>query len=332
MIDYQPLIDKWQQNDLALWAELLPEQLAKGLSRERYGDLPRWLEALDNLPAIEAHAIHLDQARVGASTTTAINAATSEQLHDALKGLHPWRKGPFELFGLHLDTEWRSDWKWDRLADGIDSLQDRRVLDVGCGSGYHCWRMLGAGAAEVIGIDPTPLFIVQFWALQKYLQQDNITVLPLGIEHVPTKLQAFDSVFSMGVLYHRRSPLDHLLELRDCLRPGGQLILETLVIEGGPGDTLLPEGRYARMGNVWFLPSVDTLTGWLRKVGFENTQLLDICVTSTEEQRSTDWMTFHSLAEFLDPNDATLSVEGYPAPRRAIVTATIPGNWKPLKK
>jgi tRNA (mo5U34)-methyltransferase len=226
---------------------------------------------------------------------------------------------------VHIDTEWRSDWKWERLHRDIDALDGRRVLDVGCGSGYHCWRMAGDGAAEVVGIDPTPLFVVQFWALQKYLQQDNVWVLPLGIEHVPTKLQAFDTVFSMGVLYHRRSPFDHLQELKDCLRPGGQLVLETLVIEGELGDTLLPEGRYARMGNVWFLPSCDTLLSWLRKLGFVDPQLVDVCVTTTQEQRSTPWMTFHSLANFLDPDDASKSIEGHPAPRRAIVTARAPG-------
>ncbi|MBP6682857.1 MAG: tRNA 5-methoxyuridine(34)/uridine 5-oxyacetic acid(34) synthase CmoB, partial [Halioglobus sp.] len=221
--------------------------------------------------------------------------------------------------------EWRSDWKWDRLAPAIDDLAGRRVLDVGCGSGYHCWRMLGAGAAEVIGIDPTPLFVLQYWALRKYLQRDEVWVLPLGIEQLPAKLQAFDSVFSMGVLYHRRSPLDHLLELRDCLRPGGQLVLETLVIEGGPGTSLVPEGRYARMGNVWFLPACDTLLGWLRKLGFVDCRLVDVGATSTDEQRSTDWMRFQSLADFLDPADRSKTVEGYPAPRRAIVTARAAG-------
>jgi tRNA (mo5U34)-methyltransferase len=192
--------------------------------------------------------------------------------------------------------------------------------------------MLGEGAAEVIGIDPTPLFVVQFWALQKYLQQDNIWVLPLAMEQVPAKLHAFDTVFSMGVLYHRRSPLDHLQELKDCLRPGGQLVLETLVIEGALGDTLLPEGRYARMGNVWFLPSCDTLLSWLRKLGFVDAQLVDVCVTTVEEQRSTQWMTFHSLANFLDPEDSSRTVEGYPAPRRAVVTARVPGIWEPVNQ
>jgi len=198
------------------------------------------------------------------------------------------------------------------------------VLDIGCGSGYHCWRMRGAGAELVIGIDPTPLFIVQFFALQKYIQDHHVTVLPMGIEHLPEKLRFFDTVFSMGVLYHRRSPFDHLIELRDCLVSGGELILETLVIDGDEGQVLVPEGRYARMGNVWFLPSIPTLELWLKKVGFKDVRVIDVTDTSTEEQRSTDWMTFHSLAEFLDPEKSDKTIEGYPGPKRAIVSAKAP--------
>lgn len=325
-MNYQPLVTRWQNGELQRWAQVLEQQIATGLDQSRYGDLARWLQALHELPPLQADAVHLNSSRVGATRITPLDAITTQQLRDSLRKLHPWRKGPFELFGIHIDTEWRSDWKWDRVHGAIDSLQGRRILDVGCGSGYHCWRMLGAGGAEVIGIDPTPLFVVQFWALQRYLQQDNIWVLPLAMEHVPAKLNAFDTVFSMGVLYHRRSPMDHLLELKDCLRPGGQLVLETLVIEGELGDTLLPEGRYARMGNVWFLPSTDTLLSWLRKLGFVDTQLVDVCVTTTDEQRSTEWMTFHSLANFLDPRDSSKTIEGYPAPRRAVVTARVRGR------
>jgi tRNA (mo5U34)-methyltransferase len=324
MIDYQALIDRWQCDDMRRWAEVLPEQIASGLSHKRYGDLGRWQQALEKLPDIEVDEVHLNEPQVGASAPRALDKKTFEQLREALMELHPWRKGPYNLFGVHIDTEWRSDWKWDRLAQHIDPLTDKRVLDVGCGSGYHCWRMLGAGASEVIGIDPTPLFVMQFSALQKYLLRDGVWVLPVGIQDVPRTLRAFDTVFSMGILYHRRSPMDHLQDLKDCLRPGGQLVLETLVIEGECGDTLVPEARYARMGNVWFLPSCETLISWLKKMGFEDATLVDVAVTYVEEQRSTDWMRFHSLSDFLNPDDHSQSIEGYPAPRRAIITARVP--------
>jgi tRNA (mo5U34)-methyltransferase len=246
-------------------------------------------------------------------------------LRAALMGLHPWRKGPFELCGLHVDTEWRSDWKWDRLEPVLESLAGKRVLDVGCGNGYHCWRMLGAGAAEVIGIDPTPLFILQFKALQRYLDQEHIYVLPLTLEAMPEDLPAFDTVFSMGVLYHRRDPLAHLKSLKGKLVPGGQLLLETLVVEGDQDTVLEPNGRYARMGNVWHLPSPDLARRWMSEVGLIDATVVDVGPTSVAEQRSTEWMTFHSLSDFLDPQNPRLTVEGYPAPRRAILTARAPG-------
>jgi tRNA (mo5U34)-methyltransferase len=318
------LARRWAEGPLAAWAPLLAEQVSQGLSPARHGDLPRWQAALGALPDIEVATVHLARGRVGAEASAPLAPATRETLHAALQGLHPWRKGPYELFGVHIDTEWRSDWKWERLAPAIAPLAGRRVLDVGCGNGYHCWRMRGAGAAEVVGVDPSPLFVLQFRALNRYLRDEAVNVLPLPLEAVPRPLRAFDTVFSMGVLYHRRSPLDHLLALRDCLRPGGELVLETLVIEGGPGMTLVPRGRYARMGNVWFLPSCATLLEWLAKVKFRDARVVDVAVTSTAEQRSTAWMRFHSLADFLDPEDAGRTIEGYPAPRRAVLVATAP--------
>ncbi|MEL7046134.1 MAG: tRNA 5-methoxyuridine(34)/uridine 5-oxyacetic acid(34) synthase CmoB [Pseudomonadota bacterium] len=321
MIDVESLRLRWRDSALEPWGELLAAQVAEGLSEARYGDLPRWRRALDGLPRPEISATRLNGARVIASSRASLSPEESHTLEAALTALHPWRKGPYEFCGLHIDTEWRSDWKWERLAPHIHSLRDRRVLDVGCGNGYHCWRMRGAGAAEVIGIDPSPLFVMQFLAAQHFLNDVMVTVLPLGVEALPERLAAFDSVFSMGVLYHRRSPLEHLQTLRDSLRPGGQLVLETLVIQGDERACLLPRDRYARMGNVWFLPSSSMLLLWLQRLGFENPRLVDETVTTTEEQRSTPWMRFHSLADFLDPEDPSLTIEGYPAPRRAIVLA-----------
>ena len=329
MIDYQPFLQhlaatQADSQALSRWLEQLSQQIATGLTEQRYGDLARWKSVLQQLPDWPVSSYDLNQSSVTINTQPALTPAQHAQFKTALQGLHPWRKGPFNLLGIDIDTEWRSDWKWDRLKQHIEPLNGRRVLDIGCGNGYHCWRMRGAGADLVIGIDPTPLFIVQFFTLQKYIQDHSVTVLPMGIEHLPEKMSCFDSVFSMGVLYHRRSPFDHLLELRGNLRTGGELVLETLIIDGAEGEVLVPEGRYARMGNVWFLPSTQTLEVWLKKTGFQDIRLIDVSTTSTREQRSTQWMTFYSLQQFLDPQDAGKTIEGYPAPRRAIFTAKAP--------
>lgn len=304
------------------WVEVLQDQLNFAFNSDRHGDWPTWSDTLRRLPNCLVERVDLNASAITIDGVCDPGCRTLTE--SLLRSLHPWRKGPFEIFGIHIDTEWRSDWKWDRLAAEITPLQGRMVLDVGCGSGYHCWRMLGAGAAGVIGIDPTLLSVAQFLAVRHFAGPLPLHVLPVGIDDVPPNLRVFDTVFSMGVLYHRRSPLDHLLELKGCLRQGGELVLETLVIEGGAGQVLVPEDRYAQMRNVWFIPSALTLEGWLKRCGYKNIRLIDISRTTTEEQRSTDWMRFQSLRDFLDPSDADQTVEGLPAPRRAIFLAESP--------
>ena len=321
MIDYTALYQRMANTPLADWVQLLPGQIKKRLDPKRYGDLPKWQAAVDAMPTLQPASCDLNRAAVRIGDGSELDESQRMAMKERLKQLHPWRKGPFELFGIHIDTEWRSDWKWDRLKDHIAPLTGRRVLDVGCGNGYHCWRMKGAGADLVIGVDPTPLFTLQYEVMHRYTGEPGVYVLPLGIDDVPSKLEAFDTVFSMGVLYHRRSPLDHLLQLRDCLAAGGELVLETLIVEGDENTVLFPEDRYARMGNVWFLPSVPMLERWLRRCRFTNIRTIDITTTTVEEQRATEWMTFQSLADFLDLDDHSKSIEGYPAPRRAIIVA-----------
>lgn len=323
LLDYTALLRQLPGYDLDPLAQDIPRLLEIGMNIKRYGDIPRWQRALDQLPEIEVQQKNINSDVVSVVAAAQPSAQQLAQLQQGLRGLMPWRKGPFQLFDCAIDTEWRSDYKWQRLQAALEPLRGKRVLDVGCGSGYHCWRMAGEGAALVLGVDPTPLFIFQYWALQKYMQNPNVWVLPARMEDLPRNLQGFDAVFSMGVLYHRRSPFDHLQELKEAMAAEAQLILETLVIEGDNGEVLVPEGRYAKMGNVWFIPSVPTLCGWLKKLKFSNIEVVDVSTTAVDEQRRTEWMQFHSLREFLDPDDPGKTVEGYPAPRRAIISARV---------
>jgi tRNA (mo5U34)-methyltransferase len=306
------------------WAERLPMQLEQALSADRHGDLGRWEHLLWMLPSCATRDMDLaaDCIRIGRQDD--IGNDVRKDILGVLRALQPWRKGPYEVFGIHIDTEWRSDWKWRRLRDHIQPLKGRKVLDVGCGSGYHAWRMAGEDAELVVGIDPSLLFLAQFNAIRHFMAEPpNVHFLPLGIESVPENLAAFDTVFSMGILYHRRSPMDHLFDLKGCLRPGGELVLETLVVEGNENTVLVPRGRYAKMRNVWFIPSTQALENWLRRCGFRNVRTVDVTATGIDEQRSTSWMAFESLPDFLDPGNHQQTVEGHPAPVRAVVLATV---------
>ena len=121
----------------------------------------------------------------------------------------------------------------------------------------------------------------------------------------------------------------HLNELFRYLKPGGELVLETLIIEGDRDTELVPVSRYAQMRNVWTLPTVVRLENMLCEAGFENIQLANKTKTTTLEQRGTRWMRFDSLSNFLDPDDHDLTVEGYQAPLRACMIAKRPSTGSP---
>ncbi|TQV64535.1 MAG: tRNA 5-methoxyuridine(34)/uridine 5-oxyacetic acid(34) synthase CmoB [Halothiobacillaceae bacterium] len=325
VVDLETLAAELEGHPLAAWMAWLPDALTEALDPVRNGNLPRFQQALEACPGRRARHVDLNRGAILIGDADEVGDAERLALGEALRGLMPWRKGPFDIFGVHVDTEWRSDWKWARVAPHLAPLAGRDVLDVGCGSGYHMLRMRGEGARLVLGVDPSVLFTAQFALLRALSGVSHAHILPFTLEGLPQRLPAFDTVFSMGVIYHRRDPMEHLAQLMECLKPGGQLVLEGLVIEGGPGDGLLPaetgNGRYAMMRNVWAVPSAAMLRDWVVAAGFRNARIVDEGVTTAGEQRRTDWMQYLSLTDFLDPGDPTRTVEGHPAPRRAVIVA-----------
>ena len=283
------------------WPSALSALISARMSPAAHGDFERWHNVLESLHE---------------------NAADPERLRSTLMQLSPWRKGPFDVAGVTIDAEWQSNWKWARMSEAIESLTGRVVLDVGCGNGYYALEMRRAGATAVLGIDPTVLYVMQFLAINHFVRDSRVFVLPLRLAELPSRSSAFDTTFSMGVLYHQRSPIEHLRELHGSLRPGGQLVLETLFVPGEESYACTPPDRYARMKNVWLIPTIAELMTWLDRCGFLDATVVDRSITTTDEQRSTEWMPFESLAEALDPDDPTQTVEGWPAPRRVVVTAS----------
>lgn len=304
MLNYDALWQFYSAHDLRDWRAATEALLRARLCDSAHGDFPSWRATLETLQSLDAEQ--------------------TVEIRHALLSLAPWRKGPFELAGITIDSEWRSDLKWARIKDVIAPLAGRKILDVGCGNGYYARQMSIAGANAVIGVDPTLLYVVQFLAAELLQPIRNVFVLPLRCEELPQNERAFDTCFSMGVLYHQRSPLQHLRELKGMLRPAGQLVLETIFLPGDEAFARTPSDRYARMRNVWLLPTIAELTTWLQRSGFVDINVVDQSVTSVEEQRTTEWMPFESLAEALHTEDRALTVEGWPAPRRAVVLANAP--------
>lgn len=318
---YNDFFELQKQRGNTTWSEQVKAHLTQYFENPGHGDYPRWLEALKQLPSLASgYDGKRNVPRFGIDPDDEV-PLHQEALNRALLALRPWRKGPLDIGGILVDSEWRCDWKWQRVAPHISPLKGRHVLDVGCGNGYYSWRMAGEGAASVTGVDPSLLFIMQWLACRHYAGDAPVWTLPLKLEDLPVDLKPYDTVFSMGVLYHRREPMDHLQRLYQLTKPGGELVLETLVSPQGEGLQLTDGERYARMRNVWFIDTPQRIQEQLKTAGFERTRMVDMATTTTAEQRSTAWMPFDSLAEALDPEDISHTIEGYPAPTRAIFIA-----------
>ena len=305
-------------NDLAL-KKIADQCLKASLDafKVKNGNIPKWSVAIEELKTIPKTKIELNEPYISIGQ----NGNNTKIIETALKRLLPWRKGPFIFDNLKLESEWQGGLKWQRLQNHITPLKNRRVLDVGAGNGYFTLRMAMEGASKALGIEPFLLFNYQYAAIKSLSNSKiNAMLLPIRLEEMP-KLAIFDSVFSMGVLYHQRDHMQHLSQLMEMMAPDAELILETLVVEGPNGYSLIPEGRYAQMRNVHCLPSIETLKSWLVKTNFKNIKVIDINKTTPEEQRKSEWIGDNaaSLEDFLDPSDSSLTKEGHPAPTRVII-------------
>ncbi len=245
----------------------------------------------------------------------------AKDIESIAKMMKPWRKGPFKIGSLYIDSEWRSNLKYELLEPYFD-LEGKRVADIGCNNGYYLFRMLEQKPISLTGFDPSALYYCQFLFLNRFIES-NIEYELLGVEHLPFYGKKFDVVFCLGVLYHRSDPISTLKALKKSLDSGGELILDTFMIDGSDDICLTPANRYSKIPNIYFIPTVPALKNWCKRAGFSDVEVLAIKKTDTNEQRKTDWIDTQSLEDFLDPNDDTKTVEGYPAPKRVYIRATV---------
>ena len=274
-------------------------------------------EAIKSLPTYEKVEVSL-----GDSVTINIPALTHNQnlqIKETALLMKPWRKGPFQINDLFIDSEWQSQIKYN-LLEPYFNLKDKIVGDIGCNNGYYLFRMLSHEPKKLIGFDPSAIYYSQFQFLNHFIQSEIVYEL-LGVEHVEFYEHKFDILFCLGVLYHRSDPVAMLKSLYKGLNKGGELILDTFMIDGEEEMCLTPKDRYSKIPNIYFVPTIPALINWCSRAGFESVEILETMVTHVKEQRKTEWIDTQSLEDFLDPNDKTKTVEGYPAPKRVYIKA-----------
>ncbi len=241
----------------------------------------------------------------------------AELIKKTAKMLMPWRKGPFELFGLFIDSEWQSQIKYNLLRPHFN-LKDKRVADIGCNNGYYLFRMQEDDPAKLVGFDPSALYKTQFDFINHFVKSDIVYEL-LGVEHLPFYEEKFDIIFCLGVLYHRSDPIAMLKALYKGLDVKGEVILDTFMIDGDEEICLTPKGSYSKIPNIYFVPTIPALKNWCLRSGFKKFEVLETSLTCKNEQRRTEWIEGQSLEDFLDPDDSSKTIEGYSAPKRVYV-------------
>jgi len=274
-------------------------------------------KAIKALPAYKSLEVKLgDRVEIQIADLSEPDAVQIEQ---TARLMLPWRKGPFQINDLFIDSEWQSQIKYNLLEPHFD-LKDKIVGDIGCNNGYYLFRMLTHKPKKLIGFDPSAIYYSQFQFIDHFIRSKIVYEL-LGVEHVEFYEYKFDTLFCLGVLYHRADPVGMLKSLFKGLNRGGELILDTFMIDGEEEMCLTPKERYSKIPNIYFVPTVNALKNWCYRAGFETVEVLETMVTESNEQRKTEWIETQSLEDFLDPNDPGKTVEGYPAPKRVYIKA-----------
>jgi tRNA (mo5U34)-methyltransferase len=280
-----------------------------------------YYQAVKAVRDIQTNKFNLADSVVKIGEADELSPEEQQRFYQTLKTFCPWKKGPFELFGTLIDAEWRSDWKWQRILPHIQSLTDKKIADIGCHNGYFMLRMAHQNPACVIGFEPYAKHFWNFQLFQNIVQQEMLHFELLGVEHIDLYPDFFDTIFCLGILYHHTDPVGLLRKLHKSLKKNGEIIIDC---QGIPGDlpvALTPEKRYAQARGIWFLPTQLALENWINRAGFTNVNCFFAEPLSTQEQRRTSWANIESLSEFLDPENPSLTIEGYPAPWRYYVIA-----------
>ncbi len=277
-------------------------------------------ESLDSLPKVTPVSVEYEDT-IKIILPTEYKESYASKIKDIAISLKPWRKGPFEIGELFIDSEWQSFIKYNLLLPHIN-IKDKIVADVGCNNGYYMFRMLKKNPKQIVGFDPSALYMLQFKFIDKFINS-GIEYELLGVEHLEFYEHKFDTIFCLGVLYHRSDPVSTLKSLKRALNRNGELFLDTFMIDGDEHIALSPANRYSKIPNIYFIPTVPTLINWCKRAGFGSIEVIDIKKTEHNEQRKTEWIDTQSLQDFLDPNDSTKTIEGYPAPKRVYIKAIL---------
>lgn len=298
----------------------LHAELNERLADDRW---KRWREGADGVSGIRASSLRIEEDRVCFGSAADLNDSETARVVDSLKAFLPWKKGPYEIFGHSIDSEWRSDLKWQRILPYLGNVKDTFVADIGCHNGYYMYHLRAHGAKSVLGFEPMPIHYFNHQLMQNIFPTPELNLELFGVEHIDLFPESFDLILCLGILYHHTDPIGLLRKMRIALKLKGRIIIDCQGIAGDDPVSLTPTNRYAGASGVWFLPTMSSLQNWIRRAGFSQQTPFYSAPLDSNEQRATSWADVKSLKDFLNSEDPTQTIEGHPAPWRHYIMVKI---------
>ena len=153
--------------------------------------------------------------------------------------------------------------EWHELKKMMPNFKDKRVLDLGCGFGWHCRYAVENGARSVIGIDISQKMLSEAKSKTKY---GNIEYICMPIEDIDFPEESFDVVISSLALHYVKSFEDVLVRVYKCLSKGGDFVFSVehpIFTAQGPQDWY-----YDGKGNILHWPVDHYFTEGIRNAKF----------------------------------------------------------------
>jgi SAM-dependent methyltransferase len=142
-------------------------------------------------------------------------------------------------------------------------LRGRTVLDAGCGMGRHA-RQIAPFAETVVAVDFSSAINE---AARNVSDLPNVQCVQGDVTRLPVPDNAFDFVFSMGVLHHIADTTGTLRGLVRALKPGGRVRLYLYWKRSGLAGALLSLVAFARKFTTRLPFPLLRLLCWLLSVG-----------------------------------------------------------------
>lgn len=153
--------------------------------------------------------------------------------------------------------------EWHELKNMLPDFKDKRVLDLGCGFGWHCRYAVENGARSVIGIDISQKMLSEAKSKTKC---GNIEYICMPIEDIDFPEESFEVVISSLALHYIKSFEDVLDRVYKCLSRGGDFIFSVehpIFTAQGPQDWY-----YDDKGNILHWPVDHYFTEGIRNAKF----------------------------------------------------------------